>query len=331
MTAAPTVSSALHPRMGWIGLGSMGLGMATNLQNHLKTHFGGSLQYHNRTMSRGALLEKAGGAPQPNIINLVKDTDIVFISLSDDKALEATLDAILDDAAAADLTGKIFVDTSTVHPLSSAKARERLAAKQAKFIAAPVFGASPIAAQGTLLWIVAGPDEAVEKIQPFVVGVMGRGIIRLGEDVQKASIMKTAGNFLTAGMMELVAEAQVFAEKSGLGSEAMEDLLGQQYGPLALTMSKRLTTGAYLPPRDERPWSDLTLAMKDVGHGLSCAEQVGVRLDIAEIAARHLKEAKKISDTQRRAFDSSSLYGIVRKEAGLDFETEFIKKRDGSA
>lgn len=138
-------------------------------------------------------------------------------------------------------------------------------------------------------------------------------------------------NFVTAGMMELVAEAQVFAEKSGLGSEAMEDLLGQQFGPLAQGMSKRLTTGAYLPPRDERPWSDLSLAMKDVGHGLSCAEQAGVRLHIADIAAGHLKEAKKISDIQGRAFDSSSLYGVVRTEAGLDFETDLVKKRDGSS
>ncbi|KXH28251.1 hypothetical protein CSIM01_09769 [Colletotrichum simmondsii] len=331
MSAASIVSSALHPRMGWIGLGSMGLGMATNLQNHLRTHFAGSLQFHNRTMSRGVPLEKAGGAPQPNIIDLVKNTDIVFISLSDDKALEATLDAILNDAATADLLGKIIVDTSTVHPLSSAKAKDRLTAKGAQFIAAPVFGASPVAAQGKLLWIVAGPDDAVEKIKPFIVGVMGRGIIRLGEDVQKASIMKTAGNFVTAGMMELVAEAQVFAEKSGLGSEAMEDLLGQQFGPLAQGMSKRLTTGAYLPPRDERPWSDLSLAMKDVGHGLSCAEQAGVRLHIADIAAGHLKEAKKVSDTQGRAFDSSSLYGVVRTEAGLDFETDLVKKRDGSS
>lgn len=58
-----------------------------------------------------------------------------------------------------------------------------------------------------------------------------------------------ARNFITAGMMELIAEAHVFAEKTGLGSEAMEALLEQQYGPLASTMSQRLTTGAYMPPK----------------------------------------------------------------------------------
>jgi hypothetical protein len=50
-------------------------------------------------------------------------------------------------------------------------------------------------------------------------------------------------------MMEIIAEAHVFADKTGIGSEALETLLEQQYGPLAYSMSKRLTTGAYIPPK----------------------------------------------------------------------------------
>lgn len=48
-------------------------------------------------------------------------------------------------------------------------------------------------------------------------------------------------------MMEMISEAHVFAEKSGLGSEALEALVKENYGPLAYSMSKRLTTGAYAP------------------------------------------------------------------------------------
>ena len=50
-------------------------------------------------------------------------------------------------------------------------------------------------------------------------------------------------------MMEIIAEAHVFAEKTGLGSEALEGLIEQQYGPLAYTMLRRLTQGAYAPPK----------------------------------------------------------------------------------
>ncbi|KAK7402871.1 hypothetical protein QQX98_011356 [Neonectria punicea] len=314
------------PKLGWIGLGSMGLPMATNLQKHLSQIGAPHLRYYNRTMSRGEPLQSQGGVPSTSVKDLVANTDIVFMSLSDDSALKSTLDSVLEAGDA--LSGKLVVDTSTVHPDSSADAESRLAEKGAKFIASPVFGASPVAAQGQLLWIVAGPDDAVQSISPFLVGVMGRGVIRVGQDVRQSSMMKTAGNFITAGMMELVAEAHVLAEKTGLGSQNLEALIEQQYGPLALSMSKRLTTGAYMPARGERPWSDLSLALKDVGHGIKCADQAGLKLEVANVALKHLKEASEFSAAEGRPLDSSSMYGVLRTQAGLPFETDYVKKRD---
>ncbi|KAM0217417.1 hypothetical protein ACHAQD_007392 [Fusarium lateritium] len=316
------------PQIGWIGLGSMGLPMATNLQKHLSSKNALNLIYYNRTISRGDPLKALGAQPASTAKDLVTKSDIIFLSLSDDSALKSTLDAIIDTDSSGQLSKKLIVDTSTVHPDSSAKAQARLNEQCAQFIASPVFGASPVAAQGRLLWIVAGPDDAVEKISPYIEGVMGRGIIRVGEDVRLSSKMKTTGNFITAGMMEVVAEAHVLAEKSGLGSKNLEALIDQQYGPLALSMSQRLTTGAYMPARGDRPWSDLNLAIKDVGHGIALAEQSGSRLEVAEVAIKHLKDAKQFSDAEERPLDSSSMYGILRKEAGLSFETDLVKQRD---
>lgn len=128
--------------------------------------------------------------------------------------------------------------------------------------------------------------------------------------------------------MEVIAESLVFAEKTGLGTEAMEQLIEQQYGPLALSMSKRMTTGAYMPAQGERPMSDLKLALKDVGHGVDCAKEVGARLDVAEVALTHLKEADEISEAKKRPMDSSSLYGTLRQQSGLDFESDTVKSRD---
>ncbi|ROW18261.1 hypothetical protein VPNG_00418 [Cytospora leucostoma] len=313
-----------HSRLGWIGLGSMGLGMAMNLQKHLSKIAAPNLQYYNRTLSRGELLETIGGAPCKDVADLAAKSDIIFLSLSDDSALVSTLHCLVE----ADLSGKIVVDTSTVHPMSTETARSRLAGRGARLVAAPVFGASPVAAQGKLLFVLAGPGDAIQAISPFLVGVMGRGVIRLGEDVKQSSLLKTAGNFMTAAMMEVVAEAHVFAEKTGLGSEAMESLIEQQYGPLALSMSKRLTTGAYMPAKGERPWSDLNLALKDVGHGISCASAAGVELPVGEVALEHLQEAKTFSEAEGRPLDSSSMYGVLRGKAGLSFETDLVKQRD---
>lgn len=80
---------------------------------------------------------------------------------------------------------------------------------------------------------------------------------------------------------------------------------------------------------DEKPWSDLNLAIKDVGHGITAAENAGTRLKIGEVVLGHLKEAKEYSESHGgRSLDSSSMYGVIRKEAGLDFETDLVKERD---
>ncbi|GKU20243.1 unnamed protein product [Fusarium langsethiae] len=307
----------------------MGLPMATNLQKHLISTGASNLIYFNRTISRGDPLKDIGARPASSARDLVANSDVIFMSLSDDSALETTLNAIIDGESSGQLAGKLIVDTSTVHPDSSAKAEAKIQEKGAQFIASPVFGASPVAAQGKLLWIIAGPNDAVDKITQYVEGVMGRGVIRVGEDVRASGKMKTAGNFITAGFMEIIAEAHILAEKSGLGSKNLEALIKQQYGPLPFSMSQRLTTGAYMPARGDRPWSDLNLAIKDVGHGIALAEQSRTKLEVAEVAIKHLKDAKKFSDSEQRPLDSSSMYGILRKEAGLAFETELVKERDG--
>ena len=167
----------------------MGLPMATNLQKHLSSSESSNLIYFNRTISRGDPLKDLGAQPASSPGDLVSKCDIIFFSLADDSALDATLDAISSNQ----LTEKIIVDTSTVHPDSSAKAETKVKNQGGQFIASPVFGASPVAAQGKLLWIVAGPSDAVENILPYIEGVMGRGVIRVGEDVRASGKMKTAG------------------------------------------------------------------------------------------------------------------------------------------
>lgn len=172
----------------------MGLGMATNLQKYLSSLGATSLLYYNRTMDRGKPLREIGGIPASSISGLVQDTDIVFISLSDDHALQAVVDDMVNHSGEETfLKGKVVVDTSTVHPSSSSKISRQLAKHGATFIAAPVFGASPVAQQGKLLWILAGEDDAVQQIKPYIIGVMGRDIIQLGNDVEQASLLKTAG------------------------------------------------------------------------------------------------------------------------------------------
>ncbi|KAH2075701.1 hypothetical protein KXW86_006869, partial [Aspergillus fumigatus] len=85
-------------------------------------------------------------------------------------------------------------------------------------------------------------------------------------------------NIVTVNLMEAVGEAQVFAERTGLGTGPMEELIGEAFGAVAGGYSKRLTSGAYAPSLDSRPGFGVSLAIKDANHALAIANEQNVRL-----------------------------------------------------
>lgn len=68
-------------RLGWIGLGSMGLAMAINVQKHLQANSQTSLKYWNRTISKGGPLKALGGEPCESIAELADRCTIIFVSV----------------------------------------------------------------------------------------------------------------------------------------------------------------------------------------------------------------------------------------------------------
>lgn len=151
----------------------------------------------------------------------------------------------------------------------------------------------------------------------------------MGEDPAQALLLKTTNNMLTAGMMYLISEAHTLAEKSGLPSAVLESLMEQNLGTYAHGVSKRMTSGAYLPAEGLAPQSSLELGIKDVQHGVDLARSKGMRLDVGEAYVDAAREAKQWSNETSRALDSSSVFGVVRSRAGLPFENEAVQERDG--
>lgn len=124
----------------------------------------------------------------------------------------------------------------------------------------------------------------------------------------------------------MISEAHVFAEKTGLGSDILETMIGDMFGPVLESYSKRLTTGAYAPAPDGKAGFGVELAMKDARHALNCAKVAGTRLEVSEIALAHMTKASEFA--VGRPLDSSSMYGAIRMDAGLDFFTGLCKERD---
>lgn len=142
-----------------------------------------------------------------------------------------------------------------------------------------------------------------------------------------------------ASLMEIIAEAHIFASKTGLPAATLERLLELNFGSVAYSDSTRMTTGVYCPGPGQAPWSDLELGFKDVGHGIGIAERESVSLPAGRAAFERLSKAREWARREEnldeagnpRRLDSSSLFGVLRMENGLDFETDFVKARDQQA
>ncbi|PYI06855.1 NAD(P)-binding protein [Aspergillus sclerotiicarbonarius CBS 121057] len=311
-------------RIGWYGLGSMGLAMATNLQKHLVRKTAPSLIYSNRTMARGDALKALGGTPETSFSKLVAQCGVIFTMVSNDSVLQQLVSSAIESGHS--LKDKIFVDCSTVHPETVGATVAKLKEKEADFLAAPVFGGNPIAVDGKLVFAIGGSRKAAEVVKPLIQDVMGRKVIDCGDDATRSSLLKIAGNIVTVNMMEAVGEAQVFAERTGLGTGPMEALIGEAFGPVAGGYSKRLTTGAYAPPLDSRPGFGVSLAIKDAKHAFAMAKDHDVELPGLQISLDNMEAAR---DYAGECLDSSSMYGVLRQKAGLQFWNE--KSRQGNS
>ncbi|KOC12722.1 6-phosphogluconate dehydrogenase family protein [Aspergillus flavus AF70] len=308
-------------RIGWYGLGSMGLAMATNLQKHLATKNAMNLIYSNRTMARGDPLKTLGATPETSFAKLVGQCGIIFTMVSNDSVLQQLITSAIGSGHS--LRDKIFVDCSTVHPETVGLTVSKLKEQQASFLAAPVFGGNPIAVDGKLVFAIAGPKKASEVVKPLIQDVMGRKVIDCGEDATKSSLLKIAGNIVTVNMMGAVGEAQVFAERTGLGTGPMEELIGEAFGAVAGGYSKRLTTGAYAPPLESRPGFGVSLAIKDANHAFAMAKEHNVELPGLKVAHENMVAAREYAG---ECLDSSSMYGVLRQKAGMAFWNEKSRK-----
>ncbi|KAF6835325.1 6-phosphogluconate dehydrogenase family protein [Colletotrichum plurivorum] len=293
----------------------MGLPMALNLHKKLQLH-GSSLTFSNRTLSKGAALADAGAITKDSIVEVAKSCDDVFTMVSADAVLESLVEELLSSGI--DLKGKTFVDCSTIHPDTAASVSESLSKAGAVFVAAPVFGASPVAQAGRLIFAMAGPRATIERLEPLVLDVMGRKVINTGEDVTKAPMLKVTGNVLLVVFLEAIAETQVLAEQNGIGMDAMEELIFENFGPVLGSYSRRLTSGSWAPKEGPAGFA-VSNTIKDAKHALRVAGDLGVRMPALDVATNNMISARAFGGEN---LDGAALYGTLRSLAGLPFWSE---------
>ncbi|KAK4671070.1 hypothetical protein QC764_603610 [Podospora pseudoanserina] len=305
----------MTPTVFWIGLGNMGRGMAKNLV--LKGPLDNQpLLVHNRTKQRS--LDLASQLPPGKVTILdsissgVRQADIIFLILSKDSVVESAISEILTH----DLTGKLIIDCSTIHPTTATRIANSITSCGAQFLAAPVFGAPAMADAGQLIGVLAGPSASVDRARPYFKDVIARAEIDMSDEPYgKALTLKLIGNTFVFNMVEQLAKGHVLAEKSGLGTKYLHQWVKQMFpGPYA-AYSTRMLSGDY--HTREEPLFAVDLARKDAGHALKLAEEAGVRMRNLEVADEHLKEVKEYAGEKG---DIAGIFGAVRREGGLGYE-----------
>jgi 3-hydroxyisobutyrate dehydrogenase-like beta-hydroxyacid dehydrogenase len=252
--------------VGWIGLGNMGTAMAERLLDA-----GYRLVVYNRTPEKAEPLRDRGAVVAETPAELVEQVEVVFTSLADDAALEA----VAPEVVAAARPGTVLVDTSTVSPGASARVASLAEAASVEYLRAPVSGNPTVVRAGNLSFIVSGPTETFERVEP-VVRAIGPTIHHVGEGEQ-ARIVKLAINLMVAGLAQLMSEALVLGEAAGVSRAALLDVMGDSAAGAPLVKYK---TEPLL--RDDYSATFTTALMeKDIELVLDAAEEAGVELPVA--------------------------------------------------
>lgn len=289
-------------KIGFIGLGAMGAGVAGNL---IKS--GHTVTVWNRSPGPVQALVNQGAQAAARIEDTLKG-DIVFSMMANDAALEAVgFTGPLLDAAA---PGLIHINMATISLPLARKLAEAHAAKGVGYIACPVFGRPDAAAAAQLILVVAGDPTLVEKVRP-VLALLGQRITVAGEKPEAANLFKIAGNFMTAAAIETYGEAIALLRKGEADAEAFYEMMSSFYysGSIHKLYGRIILDEKYDPAGFK-----LSLGYKDAGLALEAAKMLQAPLPVGSLVHDHFLAAMAGGDGDK---DWALIADMAAKRAGL--------------
>ena len=289
-------------QVGFIGLGQMGSGIATNL---LKA--GHDVTVYNRTRAKADALASKGAKVAATPGDACKG-EAVFTMLAEDKAVEAVV--YEDGGVLASLNkGAIHISSSTISVALSKRLAEDHAKSGQRYVAAPVFGRPEAAAAAKLFVVAAGETDAVSKVSPLFDAI-GQKTFKVSEQAEAANIVKLSGNFLIAAVIELLGEAMALVGKAGIDKHQYLDILTSTLfgAPVYKTYGTLIADANFTPPGFAAP-----LGLKDVKLALAAGEELRVPLPLASLLRdRFLTLLANGGDN----LDWSAVGGLAAKDAG---------------
>jgi 3-hydroxyisobutyrate dehydrogenase len=239
-------------KVGFIGLGIMGMPMARNL---LKAGF--EVVAYNRTKSKAEQLAKEGAKKADSPRELAMECPVVITIVSDTPDVEEVIlgkDGVIEGIK----PGSVVIDMSTISPQATQEIAARLKEKGSHMLDAPVSGGEQGAIKGTLSIMVGGDAEVFERCKP-IFEAMGKNIAHVGSNGMGQTV-KLVNQILVAGNLNAVVEGLVFSQKAGVDlDKAINAIKGGAAGSWQLE-----NLGPRIIKRDFSPGFMVDLMQKDL-------------------------------------------------------------------
>ena len=282
-------------RIGFIGLGNMGLPMARRLLEK-----SGCPVYGFDIVS--AALEKlaaAGGMPEPDSTALLEKSDVVFLSLPSNELVRANLEAAVRNCR----NGSVIVDTSSSVPSVIQSCAAQAAARGVELIDCPVSGGVDGAEKGTLSAMCGGSEAAVARVMPLLACFASR-VTYMGP-LGSGYAAKLINNLIVGGEITLIAEAFGLARRAGVDlTRLMEALSGGAAGSPVLTMK-----GGKMIDRDYTASSRVLIHLKDQHNAQDMARALGADIPACDLSTSLLE---KLADMGRGNEDAAAVIDLFQ-------------------
>lgn len=305
----------------------MGYFMARNLANSRKSQSPPLLVY-NRTVAKSQKLLAELGASAVKVADtlgqLATECDVIFTCLVNDEVVTSVYNEFAKALAQSPpIKIKIFVEMSTNYPALAGDLDRLLSSfPHTRFITSPIFGPPPAADKATLVIAMSGDYRSKKEVAFLLVPTVGRKVLDLGENVEKASTLKLIGNGNLAAALELLAETLTLGEKSGIGQQIVYDLITEiMPAPGLVAYGNKMINDSF----DGSVGFAMDGGIKDSSHVLRLSAELNCPMPAVSnahrsmITTRAIHQAQVVAGTQQwDIIDESALIASSRVAAGLN-------------
>ena len=290
-------------KIGFIGLGVMGLPIAVNMMTKTKTTMYGFDTSGERTRA----FAQAGGIVLPETRDICRDCDVLFLNLPTNAIVASTLDECLASCKG----GAIVVDLGSTTPAIIREYAPRLAIKGIFLVDSPVSGGEEGAVGGTLAIMCGGDKAAFEEVKPLLQ-CAGSSVTYMGAS-GCGSIAKLANNMISGGNNIIAAEAFAFAVKAGLDPTVLMEAIKGGFAGSNVLNAKMTRVLA----RNFKPGARTAVHQKDIQNAMAFAKDMGVELPVTKIVRDYMAELEADGLINE---DNSALAKIYEKRMGVEIK-----------